>query len=76
MKELKPVKTKHTNFVYPDQTGEPFLPVTKSKDHVASVWNITFIERLKLIFTGKITMVTKGKNHPLSALYVGEVVDV
>lgn len=64
---MKPVYFKEHNMVYAkDQAPYLPLPVFKHQDSwycCSSCWGMTFMERLKVLFTGKIwvTMPTFGK---------------
>lgn len=64
---MKPAYFKEHNHVYA-KNQEPYLPLPvfthrDSWQCVSSCWDMTFIERLKVIFTGKVwvTMPTFGK---------------
>lgn len=65
---MKPIKFKEQNVIYAENQ-EPYLPLPAFKDTdswgcVTSCWGLGFIERLKVLVTGKVwvTMPTFGKS--------------
>jgi len=69
---MKPIKFKNQNCTYAENQ-EPYLPLPAFKHDddwkcVSSCWQLSFVERVKLLFTGRIwvTMPTWGKSlNPL-----------
>ena len=64
---MKPIEFKECNTVYAkDQPEYLPLPVYKSDDgKVVSCWKMSFLERVKIFFTGKLYLMNLTFNHPL-----------
>jgi len=64
---MKPIKIKQTNFTYAQDQKEYIpLPVHKAKDGVVtSCWGFSFIERLQVLFIGRIYFQTMTFNQSL-----------
>lgn len=64
---MKPVKFKGYNVVYAKNQPEYLpLPAHKSEDgQVTSCWSMTWKERLKVLFTGKVYWMVMTFNKPL-----------
>ena len=64
---MKPIKFKGSNYIYAENQ-EPYLPLPSYKHNdswecVSACWYLSFLERIKVLFTGKIytTLPTFGK---------------
>jgi len=69
---MKPVKFREQNCTYAENQPE-YLPLPVYKDpgpggDVVSCWRLSFIERLRVIFTGKIWLVMLSFNKPLTPI--------
>jgi hypothetical protein len=71
---MKPVKFKHQNIVFTkDQPGYQPLPALKidsPNGEVVSCWKLSFKERVKIIFTGRIWLSLITFNRPLTPSYL------
>uniref|UniRef100_A0A6M3L257 Uncharacterized protein n=1 Tax=viral metagenome TaxID=1070528 RepID=A0A6M3L257_9ZZZZ len=67
---MKIVKFEGHNVIYAkDQPEYQPLPVLKFEDgKVISCWKLSFIEKIKVLFTGKIWLSVLTFNHPLQPL--------
>lgn len=70
---MKPIKFKESNktLLTPKNiAGSKCLPLPVFSDGTdrVSCWRVTFLERLKILFTGKIWLVVLGRTH--SPLYI------
>ncbi len=69
---MKPIKFKEQNIVFAetqDQYGN--LPAYKDDDGViVSCWNLTFIERLRVLFSGKLWLGLWSFNKPLTPSFM------
>ena len=71
---MKPILTKSTNGWLFAPEGQPDvldLPVTRTPGHVSSCWKMSFLEWLKVLFTGKIWFHCRGETHPPMKLSKG-----
>lgn len=64
---MKPIRFKEQNCVYAENQPEYLpLPVHKTQNGtVCSCWKLSFRERLKVLFTGKVWMLVLTFNQPL-----------
>jgi len=64
---MKPIKFKESNIVFAENQPEYLpLPAYKNdKGDVISCWQLSFKERIKILFTGKIWFYILTFNHPL-----------
>lgn len=71
---MKPIKFKEQNCIYAEnQPGYLPLPAFKdsgSEGQVISCWKLTFIERLRLLFTGRIWLALLSFHEPLTPNYL------
>lgn len=69
-KNMKIIKFKECNVTYAENQPEYLpLPAYKTSDGKAiSCWGLSFFERLKAVFTGKIYLSVLTFNHPLQPL--------
>ena len=71
---MKPIKFKHQNVVFAENQPEyqqlPALKLDTSEGEVISCWKMSFKERLKVLFTGKIWLSLMGFNKPLTPTYL------
>lgn len=69
---MSPIKFKECNCIYAkDQPEYLPLPVLKTEDgQVTSCWKLSFIEKLKVLLTGKIFVTQLTFNQPLQPLKV------
>jgi len=67
---MEPIEFEHCNIVYAkDQPEYLPLPVHRTPDGtVTSCWQLTFIERLKLLVNGKLYISIMTFNKPLQPL--------
>lgn len=71
---MKPVKFKHQNVVFaedqPEYTPLPALKIDSPNGEVVSCWRLSFLERIKVLFTGRVwlSLMTFGK--PLTPSYI------
>jgi hypothetical protein len=67
---MEPIEFEKVNKTYAkDQQQYRPLPVYKTKDGIlTSCWKLSFKERLKLLFTGKLWISTMTFNKPLQPL--------
>lgn len=64
---MEPIKFKEHNMVFAENQKE-YLPLPAHRDDdgvVTSCWKMTFIERIRVIFTGKIYLSQMTFNSPL-----------
>jgi len=65
IKEMRPIDFPEANGKLLGKGETIDLPVCFTADgNVCSCWHIPFIKRLKLIFSGRVYLVVKGKTHP------------
>jgi hypothetical protein len=64
---MKPIKFKGVNVTFAENQSEykPLPAFMSEAGEVVTCWKFTFWERLKLLFTGKLFMVTGTFNQPL-----------
>ena len=64
---MKPIEFKEQNFTYAkDQPEYIPLPVLKTEEgQVISCWNLSIMERIKLLFSGKLWLSVLTFNNPL-----------
>jgi hypothetical protein len=71
---MKPVVFKHANRVYGENQSEyqplPALSLEDEQGHVVSCWKLSFLERIKLLFTGRIWMSLMTFNKPIQPSYL------
>lgn len=71
---MKPIKFKHHNVVYaenqPEYSPLPALKLEGSEGHVVTCWKMTFKERIKVLFTGKVWLNLMSFNKPLTPSYM------
>jgi hypothetical protein len=67
---MKPIKFKESNVTFAENQKEYLpLPAFRNNDgEVISCWKITFLERIKLLFTGKLWLSCLTFNQPLQPL--------
>lgn len=75
--ELKPSNEWHTSGVLKGGPGIPDLPMTRVKYAdgtiaIASVWRVSFWNRIKFIFDGRIYFMAYGETHPPVCIGVGD----
>lgn len=64
---MHPVKFKEHNMVFAENQPE-YLPLPAHRDSdgiVTSCWKMSFIERIKILFTGRIYLLQMTFNNPL-----------
>lgn len=71
---MKPIRFKEQNVIYAENQDEyQPLPALKTNDDmgtVVSCWELSFKERLRVLFTGKIWMGLCSFNKPLTPSYL------
>ena len=70
---MKPTEFKEQNVVFAKDQKE-YLPLPAYKEqstegYVVSCWKLSFLERLKLLFFGKLWVNVMTFNHPLQPMY-------
>jgi len=67
---MKPIVFKESNVTFAkDQKQYLPLPAFKNENgHVISCWKLSLVERMKLLFTGKLWMNILSFNKPLSPI--------
>lgn len=67
---MKAVEFKHQNIVFakdqPEYIPLPALKIDSTEGYVISCWKMTFIERIKVLFTGKVWLSLMSFNKPLT----------
>jgi len=68
---MKPIPFEEQNSVYAEDQPEYLpLPVHKTEDgRVISCWGLSFWERIKVLFRGKVWLHVSTFNSPLQPLY-------
>ena len=70
---MKPIKFKHQNTIYAEKQSEyqslPSLKIEGPEGYVVSCWKMSFIERIKVLFTGKIWMSLMSFNKPPNSFF-------
>lgn len=71
---MKPIKFKHQNSTYAEDQPEyqplPSLKLEGREGYVISCWEMSFKERLKVLFTGKVWMSLMSFNKPLTPSFL------
>ena len=71
---MKPVKFKHQNVVFgenqPEYGSLPALRIDGTDGEIISCWKLSFKERVKVLFTGRIWLDLKTFNKPLTPSYM------
>ncbi|MFP4622384.1 MAG: hypothetical protein ACLFM7_13815 [Bacteroidales bacterium] len=71
---MKPIKFKHTNAVFakdqPEYQPLPALKLPGPTGEVVSCWKMSWKERLKVLFTGKVWLSLMSFNQPLTPSYL------
>ena len=78
MKNFKPIRTKYSNvrFVLEGAGDLPAAKITfkDGGSGLASTWMCeNLIERIKFLFSGKITLLIVSDGHPPTSIYQGEL---
>jgi hypothetical protein len=71
---MKPIEFKHQNVIYakdqPEYQPLPALKLDTSEGEVISCWHLSFKERLKILFTGKMWVSLMSFNKPLTPSFL------
>lgn len=71
---MKPVNFKHQNVVFakyqPEYQPLPALKLDTPQGEVISCWQMSFKERIKVLFTGKVWLSFCSFNKPLTPSYM------
>lgn len=71
---MKPIKFKHHNIVYAKDQKEymplPALKIPSKEGQVITCWKLTFKEKMKVLFTGKVWLNLWTFNKDLQPQYV------
>lgn len=71
---MKPIIFKHQNVVFakdqPEYVPLPALKIDSDNGEDITCWGLTFKERLKILFTGKVWMSLMTFNRPLTPSYL------
>ena len=71
---MKPVEFKHQNVVFakdqPEYQPLPALKLDSPEGEVISCWRMSFKERIKVLFTGKVWVSLMSFNKPLTPSFL------
>lgn len=71
---MKPIKFKHHNTVFakdqPEYLPLPALRLDTPQGEVISCWKLSFKERLKILFTGRMWLSLMSFNRPLTPSFL------
>ena len=71
---MKPIEFKDQNIVFAEDQPEykplPALKIDGSEGHVISCWHLSFKERIRVLFTGRIWLDLMSFNKPLTPSYL------
>lgn len=71
---MKPIKFKEQNCTFAENQPEyqplPALKLNDQEGNVISCWKLSFIERIRILFTGKIWMNLMMFGQPLTPSYL------
>ena len=71
---MKPVEFKHQNIVFakdqPEYLPLPALRIDGPNGEVVSCWKLTFKERFKIVFTGRVWLSLMSFNKPLTPSFI------
>lgn len=71
---MKPVKFKHHNVVFAEDQPEyqplPALKIEGPEGHVVTCWKLSFWERVRILFLGKIWLNLMSFNQPLTPSFM------
>ena len=71
---MKPIEFKHQNVVFakdqPEYQPLPALKLNTPEGEVISCWGMTFKERVKVLFTGKVWVSLMSFNKPLTPSFI------
>ena len=71
---MKPVEFKHQNIVFakdqPEYQPLPALRIDSPTGEVVSCWKLSFKERIKIVFTGRVWLSLMSFNKPLTPSYL------
>lgn len=71
---MKPIRFKHQNVIFaenqPEYQSLPALKLDTPEGEVITCWGLTFKERLKVLFTGKVWVSLMSFNQPLTPSYL------
>lgn len=71
---MKSIEFKHQNVVFakdqPQYMPLPALKIDSAQGEVISCWKLTFLERLKVLITGKVWLSLCSFNKPLTPSYL------
>ena len=71
---MKPIEFKHQNIVFANDQPEymplPALKIESEQGEVISCWRLSFKERVKVLFSGKVWLSLMSFNKPLTPSYM------
>lgn len=71
---MKAIKFKHQNVVFaenqPEYTPLPVLKIEGQQGEVISCWKLSFKERIRVLFLGRIWLSLLTFNKPLTPIYI------
>jgi hypothetical protein len=71
---MKPIEFEHQNTVYakdqPEYQPLPALKIDGPTGEIISCWKLSFKERIKILFTGKVWLSLMSFNNPLTPSYL------
>jgi len=74
---MKPIEFKQQNTVFakdqPEYGNLPALKIKSPEGEVISCWGLTFRERMRILFTGKIWVSLMSFNKPLTPSYLSTI---
>jgi len=69
---MKPIKFKEQNVVFaedqPEYLSLPALKIKSDEGYVITCWKMSFLEKIKVLFTGKIWLCLLTFNKPLTPI--------
>lgn len=71
---MKPVKFKEQNVIYAEDQPEyeplPVLKIEGDEGQIVSCWKLSFIEKIKILFTGRVWVSLLSFNKPLTPSFL------
>ena len=64
MRETRPVKFREANSILFGRGVIADLPVHNNGENITSCWKIPFLKRFRVLLTGRVYLVVRGKSHP------------
>lgn len=71
---MRPIEFKHQNIVFakdqPEYIPLPALKIASNEGQVISCWKMTLVERIIVLFTGKVWLSLMSFNKPLTPSFL------